>query len=42
MGLFLTGLIGPFFEMCTLMNKNIKGCFEWRKEVKPPTVTHGM
>ena len=23
------------------MNKNIKGCFEWRREVKPPRVTHG-
>ena len=41
MGLFLTGLVGPYCVKCTLMNKNIKGCFEWRREVKPPRVTHG-
>ena len=35
-------ILGKKWDLkCTLMNKNIKGCFEWRREVKPPRVTHG-
>ena len=41
MGLCVTGLVGPYCLKCTLKNKNIKGCFEWRREVEPPTVSNG-